>query len=105
MSGGIEDVFGEAPGRPDHPDFWRLSEIILQLDSAIAEGAASVIGEISSEVDLKSATYMADQHGRRCVEILGIKGDAKTLLETMFVANWYQAFIMGSRFQKRGGKQ
>lgn len=107
----IGSLFGDFPGRPEHPDFWRLSEIILQLDGKFNEDDAAVEDEVGMECDVATAFYMARQHAERMVENLErIFGgpmhlEVESAIGGSLMAIWFQAFIMGSRFQKRGGHQ
>lgn len=85
------------PNRPQHEDFWRLSEIILQLD---AEAQATGVIDISDVVqklvgaDLDSIHYMAVQRA------LFIRGAAGLGTEQM-AAGWIDGFLAGVLFQQR----
>jgi len=54
------------PDRPDHPDFWRLSETILYMDGA-AESGQSYDEIMDKHMDAESLIYMADQRVRRAM--------------------------------------
>lgn len=68
----ISDLFGENQARPDHPDFWQLSQAVLGLDAAMTDGLKQgqqvdeVIAQEASKVgDSHSITYMATQRAMR----------------------------------------
>ena len=102
-SNGMDDFFGRMPTRPSHPDFWKLSEIVLGLDGAMqdamrAEGmsAEEVISREAAKLgDSYSVTYMATQramrvHGANTVGEVNAKVDdiartAMVYLEGMLV--------------------
>lgn len=51
--------------RPDHPDFWSLSQIVMSLDGLVADGPSpvSVFGELFG-IDLDSLLYVAANRAR-----------------------------------------
>lgn len=83
------------PGRPQHPDFWRISEIILQHDGDATEGGKG-LDEIAAEVPVDPASLL--YHARqRALRMLG--GGAPTAMVTM----WLDGFLAGARFGKQKG--
>lgn len=108
----INQFFGENPARPDHPDFWRLSDIILMLDGRMDEAQSDqekgrVYTEAVADVaDMDSITYMGMQ---RAFHALGIHTKADLLARQSEVAIlttiWMEGFQVGVRFEKKGGKQ
>lgn len=96
------------PDRPDHPDFWRLSEILLQIDGRSNEDGREVFDEVSDNIDPASLIYMAEgraKHGLQ--EFVAAKRDRVTTTDVvaLVTAAWVEAFLVGARFQQRGGKQ
>lgn len=85
------------PDRPQHPDFWKLSEIILQLDGMKESSGATVADEISKEVDRDSFLYMLQNRSMMAAELFGLPPEASLTL----AAVWMEGFIVGSRFSKR----
>lgn len=59
------------PGRPDHPDFWKLSDIVLMHDGRMEDAstpreAADAVEKIVAQfIDPSSLTYMALQRALR----------------------------------------
>lgn len=64
---GIEDVFGKRSHRPDHPDFWRISEVLLANDGDMEAARTTDEKETAwakrtgSVVDVPSVTYASIQ--------------------------------------------
>lgn len=79
----------EFPNRPNHPDFWALSNIIIQNDN-LAELSPLQVEQIIGEViDINSLVYLASQR------ITRTKGQEATALQ---VAYFTDAFLIGYKF-------
>lgn len=89
------------PDRPQHPDFWRISEVVLQNDGQADEGEMPVQDILKDTVDLESLSYFAMQRAGMNCQRLGLP-DA---LKTVIAGAWMDAFFAGARFQQRGGHQ
>ena len=50
----------EFPGRPDHPDFWLLSQTVLDLDAQVNSGQP-VTEIVGRHIDPESVICMASQ--------------------------------------------
>lgn len=85
------------PGRPDHPDFWRLSEVLLRIDGATTEGRESVVDVLG--VDMASFMYAANERVSRAVDQQRQVGDPYLLLMTVYM----DAFALGKGFAEAGG--
>jgi hypothetical protein len=105
--GATDDVFGRRPQRPEHPDFWRLSEIVLandgRMDAAPRREKERVWKETTgSVIDVPSITYMATQ---RAIKLLGPPTPANLAQHSAVAALYIDAFVTGAMFEQRGGKQ
>lgn len=105
--GATDDVFGPRPHRPDHPDFWRLSEIILANDGRMDDTPPSRKEEVwrettSSVIDIESVTYMATQ---RAIRLLGPPTPQNLRQHSAVAALVIDAIVTGIMFEQRGGKQ
>jgi hypothetical protein len=89
------------PDRPTHPDFWRMSEIILQQDGDATEGGQSVEEIVKETVDMQSLSYFAMQRAGKQLQNAGLP----EALMPVVAATWMDAFLAGATFQKRGGHQ
>lgn len=87
------------PGRPQHPDFWRISNVVLELDGHASEGV-SMSEIVAKLIDEQSLTYMAEQRALWAKHNLpGLTMAAPPAL----AAIWLTAFAAGIRFQQEGG--
>lgn len=90
------------PDRPDHPDFWALSEIIVANDKHTDNGGDPF--EII-DCDEHSMLYMARQRGMRVARFLRESGritepdDGPTI--SQHAATWVDAFAAGLALGKK----
>lgn len=88
------------PLRPDHPDWWRLSELVLQLDAQATEDGRRLDNITAGIIDPESLGYLALQ---RAMRYLGITTRAEVAEHMTTIARmgaWYhEAFILGARFE------
>lgn len=80
--------------RPDHPDFWLLSRLIIDQDN-VAEGATPPEDQFGRVVDPESITYMAHQRALRAAGMLGLPAVHTSAL----MAVWLDAFMLGAAYQ------
>ncbi len=89
------------PDRPQHPDFWRLSETVLKLDGKTQAGEEAT--DITAlNVDVESALYMSQQRVGIMLRELGF-GDAPKSVELMMITAYMGGVVHGIEFQKAGG--
>lgn len=114
----IHDFFGNVghEPRPDHPDFWRLSEIILelkgQMESAPTLQEKGDRWQASYEKigDFASIKYCAVQ---AALQIMGIENGLQLAIvqrdkrkSSQLVGHiqaYFDGFLMGAEFMRRGG--
>lgn len=96
------------PGRPDHPDFWLISQALIDTDAQADSGQTipDIAGRI---VDTESLMYAATQRAMR--GLVALHG-RMTLAESernkaVLAATWMDAFVAGARYQhlKSSGAQ
>ncbi len=87
------------PNRPTHPDFWRISEVVLQHDGETVEGGQSMEDVVGDTVDLPSLSYVAMNRAGTSCQVMGLP----EALVPALAAIWSDAFLAGARFQQRGG--
>lgn len=81
------------PNRPDHPDFWMISQALIDTD-AQAEGKQETFADLVGRyVDPESLTYAATQ---RALRMTGPAGDPA--MRRAFATLWMDAFVAGCRF-------
>jgi hypothetical protein len=81
--------------RPEHPDFWKLSEVVIQID-AMAEqhqGFTEIVGRM---IDVDSVTYMAEQ---RAIRAMGPNASPAT--RALIGATWIDGFMAGINYRKQ----
>lgn len=105
----INDIMGGGFDRPDHPDFWKLSQVVLKLDSGLDptnpdeeekdRQFKARLAEIG--VDEKTLSYIATQRSFRA---LGIKSKADLLANfdkvALLAAIWIDAFAAGIFYER-----
>lgn len=108
----LHDLLG-LPGRPEHEDFWALSEIVLKHDGTFEDEDASIEDIVGDIVDPESFQYMAMQRAIRVVaQNTGVKleeGKAipKSFLRRhqaiilMLASAYYDAFLLGYRYAEK----
>ena len=79
--------------RPDHDDFWLMSEVVLDLDAAADDKIA--MERIIGGIDLASLAYMSTG---RVVHGLGM---VKANPVAAMGGCWIDGFMAGLNFQKR----
>jgi hypothetical protein len=82
-------------GRPDHPDFWLLSQAILDLD-AQADAGQKVNDLVGRFIDPESVIYAALQRGLRGEMIWR----GRRVSREMIGAVWLEAFTVGMMVQQ-----
>ena len=94
-------------GRPDHPDFWRLSQQVLRRDGAAQEAKGketrdAVWDRFMAEVgiDTDSLMYMAAQ---RAMRVLGITTTDELVLHSRSLSAltvvYLEGFQMGAEYE------
>lgn len=101
----LDDIMGDFPARPDHPDFWRLSSIILGFDASMDEASTeeerSKVFEtwLAKVIDGDSLAYMAFQRAMRGLEInTGGEVIANVRGLVLLSSAYMEAFLVGAAF-------
>jgi hypothetical protein len=95
---GMDDVFGVMPNRPNHPDFWKLSQVILRMDGAMEaatsedEKEAVFASFVGGHVDLPSLAYVATH---RAMRALGTKTQMEVAANFKEVARLASLYMDG----------
>jgi hypothetical protein len=83
------------PDRPDTPEFWHLSEIVLAND-ANSDGVAQVVNQI---IEVRVLQYVAMNRAGKACQALGLP-DA---LEPMLAAAIMDGFAAGAMYERKYG--
>lgn len=88
------------PHRPDHHDFWLLSQGLIEQD-AQADSGQPFEDLTARYVDVRSLLYVAEQRAA-----LALKDDTRTTyvyaandVRAKMIGMWVDAFVQGARFQ------
>jgi len=105
MPSAMDNVFGERPNRPDTPDFWKLSAVILRLDGAMEAATTKeekdklYVSLVGAHIDVDSLAYMAMQ---RAMSGLGLTTSTEVRENMAMVAKlasiYMDAFIAGCEY-------
>lgn len=89
------------PNRPQHPDFWRIADVLNQLDGESLEGGKDLPEIVVGMVDLESLIYSASNRAIKQIELLGLPND--TRMRAALTATFLNAFLAGVQFERAGG--
>lgn len=102
----IGDLFGPNPQRPDTPEFWRMSEIILKLDgrmdAARTDEEKEVVWNDNVEKwagDQDALVFVAFQRAMRVLELSTV-GDVKANMDILLrlMVLYSEAFQVGAEY-------
>lgn len=88
----------QVPGRPQHPDFMKLADIVLALDARSLEDHETMEQLSAGVIDLESLVYMASQRCQRQLAHIGIT-DVRVL--SAMGAAFLSAFITGALYERK----
>lgn len=105
----MSNIFGANANRPDHADFWKLSSVLLRLDSGLdpsnpdeAAKEAQYKARLDElGIDSSSLAYAATQRAMRALGIetqmeLAMKADVVMMLTSV----WIDAFAAGAFYER-----
>lgn len=80
------------PNRPDHPDFWLISQTLIDLDAQMDNHTSPFTDTVGRVVDPQSLMYAAQQRALRSgVQNPGVRMKVE--------AAWMDAFMAGASYQ------
>lgn len=108
----LNDFFGAHHKRPEDPDFWTLSEILLRLDGQIEAAttddekeAAWAQGVAEAGIDQEVLSYAGIQRALRMLHIDSTeelrRSAQKQQMLAMLATVWTDGFVMGSVWAQR----
>lgn len=90
------------PNRPDHHDYWRLSELVLQVDAQATEDGRRLDNIVAEIIDPESLAYTAFQ---RAIRVLGVNTRGQVAARMGDIAKlatvYHEGFILGARFESK----
>jgi hypothetical protein len=102
-------VFGKRSLRPDHPDLWRISQVIMRNDASVDEADgqdakevvwASIVGEV---VDKDVMLYMAFQRMLRAFGEDWTRNPANLDIMGKIITLLSDSFLTGALYERAGG--
>lgn len=91
-------LMGDFPGRPNHPDFWVLVDVVLQQDGKTEDPTFDMGAHLATVIDPKSLMYVAEQRSARLVNQPMTRNVPP---EVTIGAAWLDAFMAGVMYAKR----
>lgn len=82
------------PDRPDHPDFWALSEAVKQTDGYASQGLSPAQIFEAADINGDSVFYMAKQRAMR-MHAFAPAPTSPQEVEGMSAATWLDGFLAG----------
>lgn len=107
----LDDVFGSNPNRPNHPDMWRLSEILLRMDSGM-DPARHTEDELEAQfqatikkigIDSSVVSYAAIQRALRVIGMPALLADPTKARDAVQLSSaWLDGFVAGALWSTDG---
>lgn len=97
----LNDVFGPFPGRPDHPDFAVLADIVLQQDGRSYDADFDYGSYLGQFIDPASLRHMCQQRAKLIVVGMGKNPALNARLVDSVAASMLDAFMVGYLFHQR----
>jgi hypothetical protein len=92
------------PDRPDVPEFWQLSEIVLRHDAVAKESDVQGLQKVIAESGVPESVvlYVAKNRAALALKQSGIVITGSNL--SLGMAMWIDAFLAGMEYQKKYGQ-
>lgn len=105
----LTDFFGDQPSRPDHPDFAKLSEVLLRMDSGIGPHQTDEQNEAQHAKRLAEAgiddEVLAYSASQRAFRMLGIDTKMDLVIKApqamALTSAWIDGFVAGSLYREK----
>lgn len=109
----LNDLFPGPPDRPDTPEFWQLSEIVLGFDSMVenCESDEQFVGIVTRQNNgfpTEVVDYMAFNRtfpALQCFHPLALMSMGPENIHAFMMAAWSDAFCAGMEYQRKYGKE
>lgn len=95
----LDDVFGPFEGRPQHPDFAKLVDVVLQQDGKTEDADFNFPAFLAEFLDPDSITYMAKQRAMRTVANAGKNPTLNMGLVAMVASAYIDGFTTGYKYR------
>ncbi len=98
-----EPFMGDFPDRPTHPDFWKLSDLVLQHDGKTEDRDFDIAAHIAAIIDPESLAYLRRLRVQRALEV-NTRSPRPNSPQVMGESLWLDAFMLGVAFGRRYGE-
>jgi hypothetical protein len=87
--------------RPNHPDFWLISQALIDTDAVVDSGQEKPGDVVDRYVDRDTLMYVTHQRALKTVLNLNIDPASDKGRETiaLIMGTWFDAFVAGAKFQ------
>lgn len=96
------EFFTGFPDRPDAPEFWKLSDVVLRNDARCSESEEGFEEVITEVIPIEVLTYMAEQRAMRVIHPLAVLIDPELFIS--LTAMFMDGFLIGANYAKEAGK-
>lgn len=93
----MSDFFGDFPNRPDVPEFWHLSEIVLANDAIATEEENGFLKVVERIVPIEVLQYMAEQRVKIAMTRGGLPVPPPSIM-ALLMAIYIDGFIAGAHY-------
>lgn len=97
-----DDLLKGPPERPQHPDFMKLSEIVLRHDGPTSDPTAERLdldAKLTEYIDPETLTYMAMQRSMMFMAMVGITSTPQMVAAMSSV--YLDAFLVGIEWERK----
>ena len=105
----LTDVFGAPQERPSHPDFWKLSDVLLKMDGTIdpttmsqEECEAAYVARLAElNIDPDVMGYAACQRALRGLAFFkDAPVEIRRMFATVLASAWIDGFAAGALYER-----
>lgn len=97
----LDDVFGPFEGRPQHPDFAKLVDVVLQHDGKTEDRNFDYEGYLRETMDPASLVYMANGRAKLFLARKGKNPALNGQLVAMVSSGFVDGFVVGFNYRAR----
>lgn len=101
----MSDFFGDFPNRPDVPEFWQLSEVVLANDGTATEEKDGFLKVVEKIVPIHVLQYMAEQRVLIAMQKMGLPVPPPKSIMAMLMAVYMDGFAAGASYAVKYPKE
>lgn len=97
----LDDVFGPYEGRPQHPDFAKLVDVVLQHDGKTEDRGFDYEGYLGEVIDPASIVHVASQRAQQFLARKGKNPALNAQLVALVSSAYVDGFVTGYRYRDK----